>query len=247
MTSGDRMARAEDYVFGLMSEEERARAERDMEVDAEFRNCVMILGEQLRRLREEPNVPVSIPDEAWREISQRIAAMPHLAGAETAARMAGMTPQASSQARPGLLRMRRPFARQFAGWRGTAVAGAVAAALLVGYLVGRATGPVPSPLAVAVLAAADGTNAALIEEYPGNRLRILPLAPFDVPEGKVLQIWAGAVPVGVLGRAAETTLLGPDMPAPQAGHPYSITLEDGPATRPQGPTLASGEAVVPPR
>lgn len=250
MSMKDRMSRAEDYVFGLMDEHERERAERDMEVDPEFRNCVMVLGEQLRRLRDEPNVPVSIPDDAWREISQRIAAMPHLAGAETAARMAGMLPPARDPSRKGLLGIKRPYAHQFGGWRGTVVAGGLVAAMAVGYLAGQATAPAPTPVAVAVLETGDGSAGAVIEEYPGNRLRILPLAAFDVPEGKVLQVWAGTIPVGVMGRAAEVTLQGPDMPAPQAGHRYEITLENAPGSstgRPQGDVVVSGQAVLPPR
>lgn len=251
MTPNERMSRAEDYVFGLLDEHERERAERDMEVDAEFRECVMLLAEQLRRLREEPKVPLSIPDDAWRDISHRIAAMPHLGGVESAARMAGISLPSPDPDRKGVLGVKRVSAAQFGGWRGTVAACALAAALLVGYFAGQATSPAPTPEAVAVLATGDGTAAVVIEKYPSQRLRFLPLAAFDIPEGKVLQIWAGAMPVGVLGRAAEITLQGPDaMPAPQAGLDYAITLEDAPASstgRPQGPVLASGSTVVPPR
>ena len=252
MTPKDRMSRAEDYVFGLLDEQERQRAERDMEVDAEFRDCVMLLAEQLRRLREEPKVPLSIPDDAWRDISRRIAAMPHLAGVETAARMAGIALPSNDPSRKGLLRVKRPAAHQFGGWRGTVAACALAAALLVGYFAGQASAPAPTPMAAAVLlAAGDGQAAALIEEYAARRLRILPLTAFDVPEGKVLQVWSGEMPVGIMARAVETILLGPDaLPAPQAGRGYAITLEEAPASstgRPQGPVLASGSSVLPPR
>lgn len=250
MTARDRMARAEAYVFGLMSEHERERAQRDMEVDAQFRQCVTMFGEQLRRLRDEPKVPLSIPDDAWKDISLRIADMPHLTGAETAARMAGMLPPATDPSRKGLLRVRRPYAHQFGGWKGTVVAGALAAALVIGYLSGQTMAPPPSPQAAAVLVTGDGTAGAVVEEFSGNRLRILPLIPLDVPAGKVLQVWAGEIPVGVLGRVGDVTLQGPDLAAPQEGHFYEITLEDAPGSptgRRQGALLLSGQAVVPPR
>lgn len=250
MTLKDRMTRAEDYVFGLMDEQERARAERDMAVDAEFRDCVMVLAERLRRLRE-PEGPISISDDAWNEISERIAAMPQMAGGEAAARLAALGVPAPDSSRKGFLRVKRPFAHQFGGWRGGIVAGALAAAIVVGYLAGQATAPAPAPQTVAVLETGDGTAGVVIEAYPDNRLRFLPLIAFDVPEGKVLQIWAGAVPFGVLGRAADVTLQGPEMPVPPAaGDRYEITLEDAPASstgRPQGPVLVSGQAMVPPR
>ncbi len=250
MTSRERMARAEAYVFGLMNEHERERAQRDMEVDAEFRQCVATLGEQLRRLRDRPDVPVSIPDDAWREISQRVAAMPHLAGAETAARMAGMLPPATDASRKGLLRMRRPYAHQFGGWKGTVMAGALAAALALGYFAGQTMAPPPTAQAVAVLSAEDGSAGAVLEELGGSRIRILPLAPLDLPEGKVLQVWAGEVPFAVLGAMREVTLQGPDLPEGRRSHSYEISLEDAPGSstgRRQGPVLLSGQTVTPPQ
>jgi len=249
MTLKDRMARAEDYVFGLMDEHERERAERDMEVDAEFRDCVMVLAERLRRLRE-PHGPISISDDAWNEISDRIATMPQMTAGDAAARLAAMGVQAPDPSRKGLLRVKRPFAHHFDGWRGTVIAGALAAAMAVGYFAGQGTAPAPSPLTVAVLETGDGTPGAVIEAYPADRLRFLPLVDFDVPTGKVLQLWLGEMPVAVLDRAADVTLQGPDGSAPQVGGRYEITLEDAPASstgRPQGPVLARGVAVAPPR
>jgi len=250
MTSRERMARAEAYVFGLMNEHERDRAQRDMEVDPEFRECVMALGEQLRRLRERADVPVSIPEDAWQDISRRVAAMPHLTGAETAARIAGMLPPAADASRKGLLRVRRPYAHQFGGWKGTVVAGALAAALVIGYLAGQTMAPPPTPRAVAVLSAHDGSVGAVLEEFGGSRVRVLPLAPYDVPEGKVLQVWAGEVPFAVLGAMREVTLQGPDLPMGRLSHAYEISLEDAPGSstgRRQGPVLLSGQTVTPPR
>ncbi|WP_246674490.1 hypothetical protein [Mesorhizobium sp. B4-1-3] len=47
-SESDRVARAGDYVFGLMNDRERARAERDLQVDPAFRDTVLRLAERLR-------------------------------------------------------------------------------------------------------------------------------------------------------------------------------------------------------
>lgn len=79
MISRERMSRAEDYVLGLMDEHERTRAERDMEVDPEFRQCVLNLAHKLQRLHEMTQPPRAV-DQTWNEIATRIAGMPHMAG-----------------------------------------------------------------------------------------------------------------------------------------------------------------------
>lgn len=245
----DRMARAEDYVFGLMSEEERVRAERDMEVDGEFRECVMRLGEQLRRLRA-PNTPVEISDDAWRDITRRIAAMPQMTGAATSARMAGAGLQLPGASRSGFLKVKRPFAQQFGGWKGTVMALALAAALGVGYYVGRASAPLPSPETVALLNDGDGSPAALVEAWHDRSLRLLPFVAIEAPAGKVLQFWAGGQPVGVLPRATEGVVRGPHLPLPRVGERYEITFEDAPgvsAGQRPGPIILGGEATAAPR
>src|SRR3569832_1292273 len=47
-SESDNVARAGDYVFGLMNDRERARAERDLEIDPAFRDTVLRLAERLR-------------------------------------------------------------------------------------------------------------------------------------------------------------------------------------------------------
>lgn len=244
----DRMARAEDYVFGLMNEQERERAERDMEVDAEFRDCVMILAERLRKLHRAKG-PAPMSDEAWNEITARIAQMPQMAAAGWAA--AGLP--SPDPDRKGFLRVKRPFAHQFGGWRGTVVAVALAAAMLAGWLGGQATAPAPQPVAVAILNDSDGAAIAIVEVYGDDRVRLLPLEAIEVPAGKVLLLWtrgeAGPIPLGASGRAAEVTLQGPELADPRPGQLYEITLEEAGAVtaRPAGPVVAAGEAVHPPR
>ena len=43
----DRIARAGDYVLGLMNDAERERAERDLEIDPAFRDAVLQLAERM--------------------------------------------------------------------------------------------------------------------------------------------------------------------------------------------------------
>lgn len=255
MDREDRMRRAEDYVFGLMSERERERAERDMLVDADFRDSVMALAERLRTLNREKQPALS--DATWGEIAERIARMPQMgAMAAPSPQAATAMPPAPDPARKGLLQVHRPFAHQFAGWRGTVVALCLIAAMAVGYLAGQAAAPAPQPLAVAVLAGADGLPGAIVEAYAGDGLRVLPLGELAVPAGKVLQLWttpAGAaapVPLGTLAVMREMRLTGPELPAPAAGQSFRVTLEDAPGSatgRPQGDEVLSGIAVVPPR
>lgn len=71
----DRIARAGDYVLGLMNDKERERAERDLEIDPAFRDAVVRLAERMHVFdRAEP----SGDDNRWRLISQRIAELPQM-------------------------------------------------------------------------------------------------------------------------------------------------------------------------
>lgn len=154
----------------------------------------------------------------------------------------------------GMLRIKRPGAQQFGGWRGTVVGLALVAAMMIGYYAGQSMAPVPSPLAVVFLHDSENTTAAILEVYRNHSIRLLPLAQMQVPSGQVLQLWTWqgetAVPLAVLGSAAETTLTGPELAAPRQGQLYSMTLEPRSATpevTPTGAVILSGEAVIPVR
>lgn len=154
----------------------------------------------------------------------------------------------------GLLRIKRPGAQQFGGWRGTLVGLALVAAIMIGYYAGQSMAPVPSPVAVSLLRGNDSEPGAILEIYRNHSLRLLPLVHTEVPSGNVLQLWTWhndrAIPLAVLGNAAETTLTGPELAAPEAGQRYAITLEPAsptPNTAPTGTTILSGDAVLPVR
>lgn len=74
---GDRIARASDYVLGLMNERDRERAERDLEIDPAFRNAVMQLAERMHLFDRAGNdaEPTSRP---WHDIAAHIAALPQM-------------------------------------------------------------------------------------------------------------------------------------------------------------------------
>lgn len=139
MTMGDRRGRAEDYVLGLMDETERARAERDMALDPEFRDCVLELAHKLQRLHDMKR-PTRSADEAWNEIAERIAALPQMAGL-AAGRAPGPQAKRAAPRPPAKPRLspRRPVGRgaHETGGRGLVVAFGIAAIFAIGYLVGH--------------------------------------------------------------------------------------------------------------
>ncbi|TPM14786.1 hypothetical protein [Mesorhizobium sp. B2-3-5] len=123
---GDRMARAGDYVLGLMNDAERQRAERDLEIDPAFRDAVIRLAERMHifdrgRSAEEAD--------CWKLITTRIAELPQM-------RAAGL-----EDVKPvihGLVRKPHGFGVHSLGGRcGMIVAAALTAVFAVGYLMGR--------------------------------------------------------------------------------------------------------------
>lgn len=126
MTTGDRMGRAEDYVLGLMNETERMRAERDMAVDPEFRDCVLDLAQKLQRLHDMKR-PGQSADEAWSEIARRIAELPQ---------MAGVAPAPPARPRTVVRRSVGRGLHETGGRRGLVVAFGIVAVFTIGYLVG---------------------------------------------------------------------------------------------------------------
>jgi len=76
----ERGKRAGDYVSGLMSEEERERAERDLEFDPAFRDAVIRLAGEMR-LFERTETPAIPTTERWQAIAARIAELPQMRAA----------------------------------------------------------------------------------------------------------------------------------------------------------------------
>lgn len=133
-SESDRIARAGDYVFGLMDERERARAERDLETDPAFRATVLRLASHLREL--DPSRASSVQsEERWRLVQQRLAELPQM-------RPAGMDESDSRPSPPPAPISRvahRPYGvgiNSLGGRRGLLLAIALLVAFALGYLVG---------------------------------------------------------------------------------------------------------------
>ena len=123
---GDRVARAGDYVFGLMSDSERERAERDLERDPAFRDAVLNLAARMHAFDRigSPQAD-SDPAERWRAVARHLADLPHLR--QTAA----------GTAIPAAFRARGAAVRALFTRRALAIAAAVVAAFMLGYFAGR--------------------------------------------------------------------------------------------------------------
>ncbi len=79
--AGDRMDRAGRYVLGLMDDDERERAERDLEIDPAFRDAMMVIAERMHVFDRMP-APDKAPQDQWRLIKDRIDAMPQMRPAD---------------------------------------------------------------------------------------------------------------------------------------------------------------------
>ncbi|RUW48823.1 hypothetical protein EOA32_24495 [Mesorhizobium sp. M1A.F.Ca.ET.072.01.1.1] len=129
---GDRIARAGDYVFGLMDERERARAERDLQIDPAFRDAVLRLAERMRAL-EPQGASATASDERWQLIQRRLGELPQM-------RFAGLDKR-DAKPQPIVINKieRKPYGvglHSLGGRLGLAIALALAAAFALGYLAG---------------------------------------------------------------------------------------------------------------
>jgi anti-sigma-K factor RskA len=75
MSDGERFSRAGSYVLGLMDEQARERAERDLEVDPAFRDAVFKVAERMHKFEVPTRGEVS---DQWKYIASRISEMPQM-------------------------------------------------------------------------------------------------------------------------------------------------------------------------
>ncbi|MBN9218137.1 MAG: hypothetical protein J0I79_09305 [Mesorhizobium sp.] len=130
VSESDRVARAGDYVLGLMNDRERERAERDLQIDPAFRDTVMRLAERMHVFdRVEKH---ALPANHWELVTQRLAELPQM-------RSVGLGNDAG--ARPVIRSLSRsPYGvavHSLGGRRGFVVADMLIAVFALGYLVGR--------------------------------------------------------------------------------------------------------------
>ncbi|TIV99304.1 MAG: hypothetical protein E5V85_08190 [Mesorhizobium sp.] len=132
-SEGDRIARAGDYVFGLMDARERERAERDLEIDPAFRDAVLRLAERMRALDPTGASAGGAADNRWKLVAQRLGELPQM-------RLAGLS---ESEAKPPPVVInkieRKPYGvglHSLGGRLGFVIAMALLAAFALGYLAG---------------------------------------------------------------------------------------------------------------
>jgi len=126
----DRIARAGDYVLGLMDDAERERAERDLEIDPAFRDAVLQLAERMHMF-DRAEKPGGLPANHWELVTQRIAELPQM-------RTSGVGNARS----PTVIRnlSQSPYGvgvHSLGGRRGTIIAIVLIAVFALGYLVGK--------------------------------------------------------------------------------------------------------------
>lgn len=120
------MKRAGNYVLGLMDDIERARAERDLEIDPDFRAAVLRVAERMHLLDLKPDTASA---DAWRAIAARIAELPQMRG----------SPSPAASPSHGAMSVGRGL-HSVPGPRGRLIAMGLIAACAVGYAAGVATG-----------------------------------------------------------------------------------------------------------
>jgi anti-sigma-K factor RskA len=159
--TGDRRDRAARYVLGLMDNEERERAERDLEVDAAFREAMVEIAERMHMF-DRTAAPGDVPRDGWWLIKENISAMPQMRPAPKIEPKPSEPMQPESQATFGRRRSdrRRPTItaetparsvgtglNSVSGVRSLALAMALVAAFALGYMAGVTS--TASPPAVA--------------------------------------------------------------------------------------------------
>ncbi|MBX3567167.1 MAG: hypothetical protein KF914_03865 [Rhizobiaceae bacterium] len=128
MSDTDRLVRAGNFVFGLMDEAERRRAERDLEVDAAFRAAVNALSARIREA-DTTMAQARRSQPSWEAVSARLAELPHL---RASGRSGAQSPG------PGVAAGVQPPAARQSVWMVVLLAAALG--LIAGFCAGYALG-----------------------------------------------------------------------------------------------------------
>lgn len=226
---------AGEYVLGLLSDEERTLFEDALSEDDEARRALREARERFLELDvTAPAVPA--PSMLWEKIETSL-------DRPVKAEREAVIP--FSPRRPP----RGPF------WRGFATAAAAASVLaLIGFGALWTAFTAAKPELIVVLLDSRSQPGAIVEAFAGQRVRVVPLERFDIPEGKTLQVWTlpdketGPVSLGLLQGSAATEFTGANLPPPRPDQLYEITLEQAggsPTGKPTGPIVAKGFARQP--
>ena len=226
----EQMARTGDYVLGLLEGEALAAFEADLLRDPDLRATVERLQQQLQALDDTAR-PESAGPGLWASISEQIDG-----------------PVASNV-------VALPQPRRISSVRWMAMAASIVVAWGTGYLAGSFGTTAPQPVMVAVLInESDSAPGAIVEAFADDSVRLVPLEAFAVGADQVLQVWTlpdpatGPVSLGTFTDPNAIRLSAGDLPSPQSGQLYEVTLEPAPGSptgRPTGPILVKGFAKAP--
>ncbi len=214
-----------DYVLGLLTGEDLRAFEAAMAGDTALVARVAALQEKLQAL-DDTVVPEAVPAGLWQRIEAQLPAVSKPAVVARKPKRLDWVPMAAS----------------------------IVMAAGVGFLAGQEYSRQPAPVVIAVLVSDDSTPGAIVEAFANNSVHFVPLEAFSVPDGKIIEVWTkpneeiGPVSLGQFSRPEDIVLKGIDLPVPQAGQLYEITLEDAPRSptgKPTGPILAKGLAQAP--
>lgn len=228
MTEGDR-ERIGDYVLGLLEGADLAAFEQQLASDPDLRMAVERLRGHLGKL-DDTAEPLPANPALWDRIAAEL----------DTPMVTAAPPRAANDNR----------------WRGIAgIAASLLVALGIGYLAGSNFGQTPQPLMVAVLLTEGSAEpAVLVEAFADDSIRLVPLELAQKPNDRVYQVWTlpdpatGPVSMGIFDDPQTMRLAGPNLPTPQSGQLYEITLEPtggSPTGRPTGPILVKGFAKTP--
>ena len=227
--------RADDYVLGLLDSSDAAAVEAEMETDAVLRAAVAASRDRFLELDlAGPEHPASAG--LWGRIEASL-------GEQQLPKPAPQTPVLRAGANDNSLLQ----------WKKTAMAGIAASAVLA-LALGYAIFDRPKPEVIAILVDDKGAPLVLVEDFGNARPRITPLADFNVPEDRSMQVWTlpskemGPTSLGLLKTWQTSTLDSGRLPQPHEEQLYEITLEQpggSPTGRPTGPILVKGFGKVP--
>lgn len=223
---------ADEYVLGLLDDDEALRVEQQLDDNAALRAAVAASRERFLPL-DTCVEDVAPSASLWQRID---------AGLDNAAQ----PPEMQNRA-PASNDNRASF------WKRTAAA-SMAASLLLATGLGWSLTRQVEPVVVAILLNGAGEPQAIVEDFSDREASIKLLADFAVPEGKTLQVWTlpsremGPVSLGLLDDRRSARLATPPLPRPKNEQLYEITLEQqggSPTGKPTGPILVKGFGRIP--
>jgi anti-sigma-K factor RskA len=124
----ERLARAGNYVLGMMDAAERERAERDLVADAAFRDAVVVVAERMHLF----DMPDAKAADRWTTVAVRLAELPQM---RVMRETPGVVSLRSAEVTPPRSVDRPRYAAGARWWFGAAVVLALVFAL--GFVVGR--------------------------------------------------------------------------------------------------------------